>query len=691
MRDTHFYIDLLEAKIPIGGSEVKFPIEIYNDTLMNPNRSFKLKLLEVSGAAYAGLERQECVVIIENDDFPAEATAVFMETAIEVYENKEEIKIPFKIVGGDLKGDASITFAYDISEGTAAAEHFGFRDEGRVLLEKGDSVGFVILNIYNNNEKNDDRWVNIYMGEHEGLFIGDKEMSTCKLTIKDDDVVRTIGYSVARDTALEDSKSMEVSVVIAGTPKYDKPLITGELYFLGPDSLSANRGLKILGEPKFKVRGDTTLTYTIEIADNDKFESWGDSLGIRGVNLNYASLKDDKLYITIADNERRVHFDTVEYSVKENAHIGGQRLSIPIVLEGGVALEDTEIRLNIVDSDASESQYTLTKDVLTITAGSDRVSAEVRVNIDPTKLDTYFTLGVETEHPFTSIGTNSTCKVNILNIDANVQFSSEPEMILYADGSIETTVSVEGFNLPKGGVTVTFDVIDSEGTISDVSKQALLTIDDNKEDLKVKITNSVSLGTVSMQIIKVTSNENDSILDIIHPELNKTTINVVSEKIGLIDRADWTVARQASNSGENNECSQIYDGDEDSFWHTQWNGSGVKAGVDYPDVNHPVPPNHMVLDMKRDVFARHIEILTKQAYRTKYVEISLGDTKEGPWKVIKTFDNAAQSQNLKGDVSILAIGRYVRLSVTGTNSSDTDRVAVMHEFRIFGNGNIVNE
>ena len=51
VRDTHFYIDLLEAKIPIGGSEVKFPIEIYNDTLMNPNRSFKLKLLEVSGAA----------------------------------------------------------------------------------------------------------------------------------------------------------------------------------------------------------------------------------------------------------------------------------------------------------------------------------------------------------------------------------------------------------------------------------------------------------------------------------------------------------------------------------------------------------------------------------------------------------------------------------------------------------------
>ncbi|OAA73213.1 galactose oxidase precursor [Cordyceps fumosorosea ARSEF 2679] len=66
----------------------------------------------------------------------------------------------------------------------------------------------------------------------------------------------------------------------------------------------------------------------------------------------------------------------------------------------------------------------------------------------------------------------------------------------------------------------------------------------------------------------------------------------------VIDRAGWTVTCDSENAG--NECAKAIDGDNGTFWHTQWTGA------------NPPPPHTITLDMGSTHNVNGISVLPRQ-------------------------------------------------------------------------------
>ena len=700
LRDSNFIIEELEAIIPVGSDKVRFPISLINDTIMNSNREFTLDLLSVSGAAYAGTMRQKCIVVIVNDDFPKEATAVFTHKKVEVYEGGKVVEIPFKIIRGDLKGDASVTFTSESGIGTATNDNFSLRDNGVVSLKKGELSGVLTVDIYDNVDENETLWTSIFMSESEGVFIGEE---SCRLNILDDDITRTIGFTVPTVTVAEDSKTVEISVAISGKPKFEKPIITGFIEFL-----SGKKGLAIVGDANFAVRGDTTITFDISIADNDVFEPWADTLRIRGYENVTLLASYDTLSIVVADDERRLRFDTPEFIVKEDAHTTGNKLLVPVVLEGGLALVDTEITLSIDPTStaiegngASGGQYVLTDKVLTIPKGSDRVNAEVRVYHNTSPLDAFFILNVASEQDKVSIieGEGRTCKVNITNVDMNVQFASIKSEAIFTDtdASLRSS-SVSGLNIGSD-INVNIEVVTTAGITYSGFKSALLSAGDISSvefPFTVDFASGVNLGTVTVKISSITDGTGAVLDNVINTLLAERTYIVVNalETSGLayinpVDNA-WTntyaSTEETVGEGEGQGMGiHMIDNNNDTFWHSRWSTDG--ATEESPV--YPTPPYTLIFDMQKSVLINKIEVAARNGSNDFMgAEIYVGDSSDeinDTWKLIMVIDNKTTPVMLStGLATVIRSGRYLKVKINEARGDVGGYVAAIREIKIYG-------
>ncbi len=684
-RDTNFYIDELETKIKIGASKVDFPIEIYDDTLMNADRFFTLELLSATGAASVGTTRQKCVIRIVNDDFPKEATAMFSEPEIEIYENGGEVAIPFKIMKGKdpikLKGDASVTFASAIGVGSAGVEEFKFKNGGKVSMKKGDSEGVLFVEIFNNDKKNPNRWASIYMSESEGVFHDEK--GTCKLTIKDDDIERTMGFSVAEDSVAEDAGSKIITVKIEGKPKFDKPVITGTLAFKKGGSL------RFEGDSSFSVRGDTTLTFKAVLDDNTDFGTWQDTIYFKNVANVTTPEKTRILALKVLDNERKLDFEEIEYNVLENAHQTGSKLYIPVVLEGGVAIHNTNVKLSIIDDNTLEGQYELTSSDVVINKGARSTLAEIRVFPNSSPLNTSFKIHVSTDQEHTTVSTDSICTVNIVNIDPNVQFSTVSTGVKF--NNTKDSVYVQGFNLATGA-RATLEVTTSEGLGYLGSKSIPLKAGDDKFAFAfntVFTTETIHTGTITMKIVSVLDEDNVELENVINPVLSERIFYVIdkndTDPVDLVPASAWepifVTTEEPVGEGEGNGMAKhMLDANTATFWHTQWNGEGA----------YPAPPYTFVFDMKNDVIAKKIEILARSGDASNFHcgDLYVGNSPEvndPSWVKVTNIDNKTTPTGTSiTDITKYTGGRYLKFVILEAKGGAGGYVAAISELKLYG-------
>ena len=697
VKDSNFVLRELEAIIPVGKASVEIPIETINDTLMNLNRDFTLEILSVKGFAFAGTTRQKCVVVIKNDDHPKEATATFIKSEIEVYENEKVLEIPFNIIKGEsivkLKGDAIVTFAAALGMGNATSDHFRFRDGGKVFMKEGDSTGVVIIDLINNDKaKPDFVWASIRISETEGVFPGE---SHCKLIINNDDIDRQLAFSEIKTSVAEDAGEVEISVVISGKPKFEKPIIKGQLAFRHPGSR-----LKFIGDSIFSVRGDTTLTFKVAIEDNKEYGVWGDTIDFIGVE-NVTTPKATKtMIIDIVDNERKIKFESVKISANEGDQ-EQKSLMIPILLEGGVALYDTDVKVSIGNSNTLEGQYDIVSGTdLTILKGRDRVEVEVKFRHLVDAADRFFELNISSTQEHTSVvsGEGSMCTLHILNIDPNVAFSTSADVMKF--NNTLDTIYIHGNNL-IGASNVELSVVATEGItyvgqkVIPLGKGSSI----HKIPVKVDFAPNVKVGQLQFEISRVTSDDIE-VEGVIHSSLYKRTLFALNQdkaeptyvtkpmnkdNDGTDPNVNWRLLYYTTQEPAEGTCDDIIDNNKDTYWHSNWTGGGFLIdGVtqDKPQAG----PYTIIYDMNRVILSDSVEMgarltnLGDSHGLDVYIGDS-GDIDDPSWKLICSIDNKTTNVAKVGKPSSKVVGRYVKLIIPEASRGN---VGCLGEFKLFG-------
>ncbi|MGL5682402.1 MAG: discoidin domain-containing protein [Marinifilaceae bacterium] len=694
VRDTHFYIEDLEAKIAIGGTSVDFPFEIYDDTLINADRVFYLEIADAKGGGVPGLKNQRCAIIIENNDFLARTAVSFNQKQLTTREDAQECVVPFSVLG-ELEGDAIVKFSAD-KLGTAK-ENIHFRIKTKeVHLKKGDTKGEVILEIINDDEENDIRQFDLFMSEAEGVVLGSDQQ--CRISILNDDEVRYIEFRTVNDSILENAGTAQIVVDIKGI-KYDQPIIEGELIIDSLVNTTAD-AISIVGDTKFKTCGDTTLIFTVNITDNTDFYEWGAYFNFRGLKEVTPRPEQRRMYLKVMDNERVLSFGETEVDVLENFGAAGRELEIPIIVEGGKTLVETEVRVNILEDitldDASGKQYEIRTPTVKLPVGVERGLIKVKINRHPSKYDTYFKMGIESLETTASVAEGSECTVTILNQDMTIEVDQTSDM-LWTSGS--GSFKVEARNITEavkvkckisylGGLHDKLNVfVDAFEYFPLSQENPSMTIDYNVTGIDA---NSGSF-IFNIEEVYTSAGGNDVVLEnSINPIKSSFELTVVKD-LGEISRTDWSVHSFSTeedtgeSGGANGRCIHAIDGNEGTFWHSKWMVSPK------PDL-----PHEIIYDMGQTIQPKQGYLRARSAGHLadcKYVRYYISENAEGPWVQICDFDNRTNAKlELTRDVMTNASGRYLRVVVPVEHGKND---ANFSEVKLFGgivdHKNIVEE
>lgn len=138
-----------------------------------------------------------------------------------------------------------------------------------------------------------------------------------------------------------------------------------------------------------------------------------------------------------------------------------------------------------------------------------------------------------------------------------------------------------------------------------------------------------------------------------------------------IDRTGWTVEASTEElEGElpvSGPADRILDGNDASFWHSQWKGEG----------SNPPLPHLLTIDMLKTQNIMSIELARRKSNKdTKTVVFSISDNKED-WTELGTMDfpNAADPNAMVIVLPEIVSGRYLRTTVTGSNNASNASIA----------------
>ena len=156
-----------------------------------------------------------------------------------------------------------------------------------------------------------------------------------------------------------------------------------------------------------------------------------------------------------------------------------------------------------------------------------------------------------------------------------------------------------------------------------------------------------------------------------HTDVTIFTISKLGEKI---DRSNWTVTGNTEeatgeSNGQNGRFIHLIDGDNNTFWHSQWNGGEV------------APPYELIIDMKKVNAVSQLGLLARQDALTKMnIEIYAGND-GATWDLIGKYyfdGNNKQEQS----IAVKACeARYIRLYIP---SLDGSKVGHMAELYVYG-------
>lgn len=128
----------------------------------------------------------------------------------------------------------------------------------------------------------------------------------------------------------------------------------------------------------------------------------------------------------------------------------------------------------------------------------------------------------------------------------------------------------------------------------------------------------------------------------------------------LADRSDWQVvevsSEEASGEGsDNGHAIHAFDGNNDTFWHTQWKGG------------EPQPPHHIVVDMGQEVRMLGFQYVSRDHGEGWPQEMTLETSLDGEnWEGAGTYSDlpAEGGAEFRSYLPGFKQARYFRLTIT---------------------------
>lgn len=462
----HFFVDEKEVKMLLGEAEVGVEVRIIDDTIINPNRTFRITMESITGGGVPASTGQSCVVVIRNDDYIPEAAIVFDNETGTVREDGLTLAIPFHLTKA-TPGDVTVTFAQGTDDRQTAMEgtHFVFSNNVKqVTLPEGTLKGEVTLDIINNETADGNVYFDLAIREVEGALVG--QDSICKVTIEDDDLDRSVKFGSPEGDGLwhEEAGEIEIPLIFENGASEER-MISGQVIV---DSIfgCTNDDFEII-EPEFTTAGNETLKLKIKVKDNDAFGEWGFRLAFR--NLKNVRAADKNYVVNIKDDERILGFGASTYEVNE-----GSALNVTIALKGGNAAERIPVQVEVVPdgTTAEQSQYKLPENINPIYVNNAATTFSLPTYQHSSKEDRVIKLRVSTtagaNTPNKILTDESTeCLVTIKNTDRSIGFGSN-EMtapwlgkiqvpIVLADVKEDVIVSVKAKAETLEGATLTIN------------------------------------------------------------------------------------------------------------------------------------------------------------------------------------------------------------------------------------------
>lgn len=464
----HFFIDEQEVKMLLGEAEVGVEVRIIDDTIINPNRTFRMTIESITGGGVPASTGQSCVVVIRNDDYIPEAAVVFDNETATVREDGLTLSVPFHLTK-EVPGDVTVTFAQGTDDRQTAIEgtHFVFSNNVKqVTLPEGILKGEVTLDIINNETADGNVYFDLAIRQVEGALVGLD--SICKVTIEDDDLDRSVKFGRPEGDGLwhEEAGEIEIPLIFENGASTER-MISGRVVV---DSIygCTNDDFTIV-EPEFTTAGNETLKLKIKLKDNEDFGEWGFRLAFRDLKNVRAAEKD--YVVEVKDDERILGFGAPTYEVNE-----GEALSVTIALKGGNAMERIPVQVEVVSdgTTADPSQYSLPQTFNPIYTNNSTTTFSLNTFQHSSKEDRVVKLRVSTTAGANTPGKILTdesmeCLVTIKNTDRSIGF-----------GSAEMTASWLGtIQVPVVLADIAEDVVLSVKAKAETIEGATLTIEEN--------------------------------------------------------------------------------------------------------------------------------------------------------------------------------------------------------------------
>lgn len=477
----HFFIDEQEVKMLLGEAEVGVEVRIIDDTIINPNRTFRMTIESITGGGVPASTGQSCVVVIRNDDYIPEAAVVFDNETASVREDGLTLAVPFHLTK-EVPGDVTVTFAQGTDDRQTAIEgtHFVFSNNVKqVTLPEGTLKGEVTLDIINNETADGNVYFDLAIRQVEGALVGLD--SICKVTIEDDDLDRSVRFGRPEGDGLwhEEAGEIEVPLIFENGASTER-MISGRVVV---DSIYGftNDDFTII-EPEFTTAGNETLKLKIKLKDNEDFGEWGFRLAFRDLKNVRAAEKD--YVVDIKDDERILGFSELAYEVNE-----GEALTVTVALKGGNALERIPVQVEVIPdgTTAEPDQYRLPQSLNPIYVNNAATTFSLTTYQHASKEDRVVKLRVSTTAGANTPGKiltdeSTECIVTIKNTDRSIGFGSN-EMtaswlgkiqvpVVLADVDEDVVLYVKAKAETIDGATLTIDG-------NDPSQEALITIPAN--------------------------------------------------------------------------------------------------------------------------------------------------------------------------------------------------------------------
>ncbi len=477
----HFFIDEQEVKMLLGEAEVGVEVRIIDDTIINPNRTFRMTIESITGGGVPASTGQSCVVVIRNDDYIPEAAVVFDNETATVREDGLTLSVPFHLTK-EVPGDVTVTFAQGTDDRQTAIEgtHFVFSNNVKqVTLPEGTLKGEVTLDIINNETADGNVYFDLAIRQVEGALVGLD--SICKVTIEDDDLDRSVRFGRPEGDGLwhEEAGEIEIPLIFENGASTER-MISGRVVV---DSIygCTNDDFTII-EPEFTTAGNETLKLKIKLKDNEDFGEWGFRLAFRDLKNVRAAEKD--YVVDIKDDERILGFSELAYEVNE-----GEALTVTVALKGGNALERIPVQVEVIPdgTTAEPDQYRLPQSLNPIYVNNAATTFSLTTYQHASKEDRVVKLRVSTTAGANTPGKiltdeSTECIVTIKNTDRSIGFGSN-EMtaswlgkiqvpVVLADVDEDVVLYVKAKAETIDGATLTIDG-------NDPSQEALITIPAN--------------------------------------------------------------------------------------------------------------------------------------------------------------------------------------------------------------------